>query len=415
MTIVLTIILLRMDKFEAKLKRSRATQGQQQQQQQTSLRLSITALPMFVQRSGPLTMATNSDGGLGSSSQASRSSNYLQTRNMKYRRRIMKILIFYLLTSVVCWSPLQFFYIYRFIHYGNEEGFPDWFSDAAFCASLFASLSGVMNPVIFGFLSEPFRRIITKSRLIRFFFKFSSKKRPNRAPRNNNNNNQPDANRRHMHLQRSYRSNPVAQPIRYPELDLRHYVGRNHTSPHHVSTPYLNQSRNGATRRIKENQVLRLSPNDIPMKNIRPAAAPAQVDTRPNSPITSSHQAISHSKPSRQSDLNNTNNHLAITTISGNIRQVSFKDNSLAADQNATADYGKDNACFEPDEQQADGGPDHRAGKSPPPGSRCDKSPPPLPSPAEEAPSQDDSVDSDPSNNKVNPTSPASERVKRVA
>lgn len=266
MTIVLAIILLRMDKFEAKLKRSLAIRDQHHQQQ-TSLRRNITASPMFVQRPGTLSFATNSDGGLGSISHSNRTSNSLQTSKMKYRRRIMKILVFYLLTSIVCWSPLQFFYIYRFIYY--KRILPSWFPDAAFCASLFASLSGVTNPIIFGFLSEPFRRVITKSWLIRFFCKFrSNSRRQSQSPRNKN---PPDVNRRRTRLQRSYRSNPAAQPMRYPEPDHRHYIYTHHTSPYHHSTSYLNHSRSGSARRVKvnSNQVARLSPRDIPMKRIK--------------------------------------------------------------------------------------------------------------------------------------------------
>lgn len=118
MTIVLVIILAQMDKFEVKLRRSRPTQ--------TSLSLTI---------------------------------------NMKYRRRIAKILFTYLLTSIICWTPLQFTIIYR--HFRSEAVPALWFFDLVFFSQLSASFSAAMNPIIFGFLSQPFRKIITKAWMFR--------------------------------------------------------------------------------------------------------------------------------------------------------------------------------------------------------------------------------------------------------
>lgn len=122
MIIVFVIILAQMDKFEAKLRRSCDSQS--------SHSLSI---------------------------------------NIKYRRRIVKIIFAYLLTSIICWTPLQFTVIYR--HFRSEPTFSPWFSELTFFAQLSASLTAVMNPIIFGFLSQPFRRLVTKSFMLKFLDK----------------------------------------------------------------------------------------------------------------------------------------------------------------------------------------------------------------------------------------------------
>lgn len=123
MIIVFVIILAQMDKFEAKLRRSCDNS-------QSSHSLSI---------------------------------------NIKYRRRIVKIIFAYLLTSIICWTPLQFTVIYR--HFRSEPTFSPWFSELAFFAQLSASLTAVMNPIIFGFLSQPFRKLVTKSIMLKFLDK----------------------------------------------------------------------------------------------------------------------------------------------------------------------------------------------------------------------------------------------------
>lgn len=89
--------------------------------------------------------------------------------SMKYRRRIVKILFFYLLTSIVCWTPLQFTIIYR--HFRSEAVPADWFFELTFFSQLSASLSAAMNPIIFGFLSQPFRHIVVKSWMFRLLDK----------------------------------------------------------------------------------------------------------------------------------------------------------------------------------------------------------------------------------------------------
>lgn len=93
----------------------------------------------------------------------------------------MKILSFYLLTSIVCWTPLQFTIIYR--HFRDHPIAADWFFELSFFSQLCASLSAAMNPIIFGFLSQPFRRIVVRSWLFRLLDKlWAGGRRPPAAP-----------------------------------------------------------------------------------------------------------------------------------------------------------------------------------------------------------------------------------------
>lgn len=138
MTIVLVVILAQMDQFEAKLRRSRGSQQCN-------------------------TMSIN----------------------MKYRRRIVKILFTYLLISMICWTPLQFIVIYR--HFRSEAVLAHWFFELAFFAQLSASLSSAMNPIIFGFLSQPFRQIVAKLWIFRLFEKMFPTNTKSTNDRNNDN------------------------------------------------------------------------------------------------------------------------------------------------------------------------------------------------------------------------------------
>lgn len=131
MTIILVIILIQMDKFEAKLRRSRSNQS-----------------------SSSLTI------------------------NMKYRRRIVKVLILYLGISIVCWAPFQFSIIYR--HFRTEACLPAGYSDFVFASQLLASVPGALNPFVFGFLSQPFRQIVTTFWMFKFLDKLLIwRRRPN--------------------------------------------------------------------------------------------------------------------------------------------------------------------------------------------------------------------------------------------
>lgn len=139
MTIVLVVILAQMDRFEARLRRSRSIQ------------------------TGP---------------------NCSLSINMKYRRRIVKILFTYLLTSIICWTPLQFTIIYR--HFRSDPVPSPWFFELAFYSQLSASLTAAMNPIIFGFLSQPFRRVVAKSLMFKFLDKIVGSNAGARSSAENN-------------------------------------------------------------------------------------------------------------------------------------------------------------------------------------------------------------------------------------
>lgn len=196
MTIVLVIILAQMDKFEAKLRRSRTTQ-----------------------------------------------SNSSLTINMNYRRRIVKILFTYLLTSIICWTPLQVFIIYR--HFRTQSKAAAWFFELNFFTSLSASLTAATNPIIFGFLSQPFRKVVRKTLMFKFFDKIMTTNSA-AAAKNNSHNRQQEIfvinnNNQNNHHKSNHKSSPkanhpstttklaVAAPAATQEdrkLKLRRQVGR---------------------------------------------------------------------------------------------------------------------------------------------------------------------------------------------
>lgn len=182
MIIVLLVILAQMDKFEAKLRRSRQHQQHQKQQQQQGQSSAPSTTMTTVMDNSELAghhqlssarPASSCSGQLGQAQatggQAQVSLKSSLSISIKYRRRIMKILFFYLLTSIVCWTPLQSLIVYR--HFRTAAMPADWFFELAFYAQLCASLSAAMNPIIFGFLSEPFRRFVAKSWMFRLFDK----------------------------------------------------------------------------------------------------------------------------------------------------------------------------------------------------------------------------------------------------
>ncbi|KAG9509423.1 Ubiquitin carboxyl-terminal hydrolase calypso [Fragariocoptes setiger] len=126
MTIVFCVILAQMDKFDAKLRRS-----------------SISTLH----------------------------NPAVASIKISYRRKIIKVLIIYLLTTTICWTSLQVTVFYR--HFRKEDQLPSWFQEAVFFSQTFASLSSAINPIIFGILSEPFRKALSTSRLFKFAKKFN--------------------------------------------------------------------------------------------------------------------------------------------------------------------------------------------------------------------------------------------------
>lgn len=203
MTIVLVIILAQMDQFEAKLRRTRAGQP-------------------------------GEPGHL--SSPSSSSSTSFSSINMKYRRRIVKILFTYLLTSMICWTPLQFTIIYR--HFRSEAVPAHWFFELVFFAQLFASLSSAMNPIIFGFLSQPFRQIVTKSWMFRLFDKVKMTN-TTRSNKNDNNHNNPanqipmNVNNNNLLNFKSSQQRTRSRDQDTPRLTIESIEPHNHQNNHH--------------------------------------------------------------------------------------------------------------------------------------------------------------------------------------
>lgn len=199
MTIILVIILIQMEKFEAKLRRSRSNQ-----------------------------------------------SNSSLNINMKYRRRIVKVLILYLGISIVCWAPFQFSIIYR--HFRKEACLPPGYSDFVFASQLLASVPGALNPFVFGFLSQPFRKIVSAF----WMFKFLDKLLIWRAKPNSDNhqmdqvqgggaNNNNNSNRQNQQPQAvlvnnnptttRVKSGSTSQKRHTASIDTR--AGRSHNHNHH--------------------------------------------------------------------------------------------------------------------------------------------------------------------------------------
>lgn len=247
MTIVLVIILAQMDKFEAKLRRS-----------QVSLDKQVA-------------------NGIGQTSAHLNNNNSLSI-NIKYRRRIVKILFTYLFTSVLCWTPLQFLIIYR--HFRSKAIPAPWFFELAFWAQLSASLTAAMNPIIFGFLSQPFRRIVTRSLKLKFLDKMTdgtpgigSKKQVTKSP-------QAQVTQHQKHAQQS----PLPAAIY-----LRSHPNRPETSNRMPSSMAKSRSRRGSatdSKRVsfhasnvafgRDNEVMERSPNLSSVHRDRPELATSQ-------------------------------------------------------------------------------------------------------------------------------------------
>lgn len=196
------------------------------------------------------------------------SSNSSLSINMRYRRRIVKILVSYLLTSIICWAPLQFTIIYR--HFRNEAVPSPWFFQLAFYSQLSASLSAAMNPIIFGFLSQPFRRIVAKSFMFKFLDKMvtTNSRPPTGNNHNNKNNNGNDgafamnemnlknrandkAKRNHHasssrnHNNNNNRSTSLMNPLASQRVSINnHTTNTNHNNTHHINTPSSQQNVN---------------------------------------------------------------------------------------------------------------------------------------------------------------------------
>lgn len=100
-----------------------------------------------------------------------------------YRRKIMQILFTYLLVSIICWTPLQVTTLTRIVYQGSILG--DWYFELIFFSELSVAFSAAMNPIIFGFLSRPYRNLSQIWKLLRRIKRLYKLA----VCRNNNNNN----------------------------------------------------------------------------------------------------------------------------------------------------------------------------------------------------------------------------------
>lgn len=109
--------------------------------------------------------------------------NAQPTVSIKYKKRIIRIFFLYLITSLICWLPLIYTIVYRLTSKIPKE---EWFANVIFGATMCSSLSAVLNPFIFGFLSEPYRRIWSRCIAYKFFVDCctSTKKDRNRSDQN---------------------------------------------------------------------------------------------------------------------------------------------------------------------------------------------------------------------------------------
>ncbi|CAG2169855.1 unnamed protein product [Oppiella nova] len=66
---------------------------------------------------------------------------------LKHRQILMKMLLTYILTALICWFPLQVLVYYRRFHWQSEL-LPRWYQDISFLAQLFASANSAINPIV---------------------------------------------------------------------------------------------------------------------------------------------------------------------------------------------------------------------------------------------------------------------------
>lgn len=295
MIIVFVIILAQMDKFEAKLRRSCDNT-------QSSHSLSI---------------------------------------NIKYRRRIVKIIFAYLLTSIICWTPLQFTVIYR--HFRSEPTFSPWFSELAFFAQLSASLTAVMNPIIFGFLSQPFRKLVTKSFMLKFLDKIvtthnaspiiggtrnggdrneilAMNQRHNQCNNNNNtngfrNNNQSDQNQRTL--------DRLENHTHHQRVNLKQVLPN---QTYQRSTILANKKNRNGTKSTSNQQVL----------GINSTATNAEKTSQTNNnKRVSFHTSVlsASSMRNREMDINSDKNNGA-TTFGGGCENKAYEPESILSNEN---------------------------------------------------------------------------------
>jgi len=357
MTIVLVIILLQMDKFEAKLRKSRQIKARQRDSSQSSSfrvgsimetptsgltsRMATDGHPsslantsnepntptasivMDLYSNGSTTAnsatissmpATSRDhcGGRHSSTGGQSSLEGSLSISMKYRRRILKILFAYLLSSIICWSPLQFFIIYR--HFRTQAEAASWMTELAFWTQLFASISGATNPIIFGFLSQPFRKIVTKSWMFRLLNKFWSSSSsanlnnnniPNNENNNNNDNNNPNNNSANRTKNRRSAQNEL-QEKKEIELNQRKQIAthksslrQNNPASTRKSEP-ANQARQYQARKQHQKQVQNNSDNIQKLARLTNNLGGHSTIGKGNAELKLNENANSNEPPSRQ-------------------------------------------------------------------------------------------------------------------
>lgn len=193
MTVALVVILIKMDKFGYKLRKSSpnqrsitttaTTSNSHYHSSKSSSLVEHPSNTMELQSAIPIISSSTSkyDHSLTSYNNNNAShlpvdgnSNQHDSRqfaakdartlnvNMKYRRHIVSILLMYLLVSAICWLPLNLSIIYRLTTIGKTF-FPNSFNEFNFFCELGVATSSALNPIIFGFLSRPFRQIIKRS------------------------------------------------------------------------------------------------------------------------------------------------------------------------------------------------------------------------------------------------------------
>lgn len=160
--------------------------------------------------------------------------------SVRYKKRMLKILFFYLLTSLLCWSPLLFCLVYRVVRKPTEV--PQWFYLLIFIATLLSSLSAVLNPIIFGFISQPYREILSNLFRVDFFGKLMCSKG---NPKDASDRRQDDA---HQMVVRS-KSRPLEKSNNNPKLDSKRH---NTATKHSYSS---NNTQNGLRGGLKRHQI----------------------------------------------------------------------------------------------------------------------------------------------------------------
>ncbi|CAG2116851.1 unnamed protein product [Medioppia subpectinata] len=66
---------------------------------------------------------------------------------LKYSRVLIRMLFIYILTTIICWFPLQVVVMYRRFKSPTAE-LPYWYIDGCFVAQVFASANSAVNPII---------------------------------------------------------------------------------------------------------------------------------------------------------------------------------------------------------------------------------------------------------------------------